>query len=73
MITLFSSNNYTTADYKWLAGVLNAGMSYCSCAVASDCKSCEHKNACADMSRFCRFVSSKADSGAARRGKRQAD
>lgn len=73
MITLFSSNSYTSADYKWLAAVLNTGMVYSSCSEAPDCPSCEHKNACGDMVRFYRFVSNKAESGVDRRGKRQAD
>lgn len=73
MITLHSANSYTAADYKWLADVLNAEVIYCSCNEATDCQSCAHKIACADMLRFYRFVSNKAESGADRRGKRQAD
>lgn len=73
MITLFSSNSYTSADYKWLAAVLNTVMVYSSCSEAPDCSSCEHKNACGDMVRFYHFVSNKAESGVYRRGKRQAD
>ena len=73
MITLFSSNSYTPADYKWLAAVLNTGMIYSSCSEVQDCSSCEHKNACGDMVRFYRFVSNKSESGVDRRGKRQAD
>lgn len=73
MITLLSANSYTAADYKWLADALNAGVIYCSCNEAHDCKLCAQKIACADMLRFHRFVSNKAESGADRRGKRQAD
>lgn len=73
MITLFSSNRYTPADYKWLAAVLNTGLIYSTCSEAPDCSSCEHKNACSDIVRFYRFVSNKSESGVNRRGKRQAD
>lgn len=73
MITLISSNSYTSADYKWLAAVINTGVVYSSCSEAPGCSSCEHKNACGDMVRFYRFVSNKAELGVDRRGKRQAD
>ena len=73
MITLFSSTSYTAEDYKWLADVLNAGMIYSPCTKAPECQSCEHKKACADIMRFYRFVSNKAEYGVDRRGKRQAD
>lgn len=73
MITLFSSNSYTPADYKWLAAVLNTGIINSTCSEAPDCSSCEHKTACGDMVRFYRFVSNKSESGAGHRGKRQAD
>lgn len=73
MITLFSSTSYTAEDYKWLRLVLQSGLDCCTCSEAPDCHSCEHKNACGDLERFLAFVSNKADSGAVRHGKRQAD
>lgn len=73
MITLFSSTSYTSADYKWLRGVLQTGLTHCTCSESPDCHSCEHKIACGDLERFYAFVSNKIDSGAERRGKRQAD
>ena len=73
MITLFSSTSYTAADYKWLRLVLQSGLAHCTCSEASNCHSCEHRNACGDLERFYAFVSNKADSGVYRHGKRQAD
>lgn len=73
MITLFSSTSYTAADYKWLKSVLQTGLASRTCSETPDCNTCEHRNACGDLVRFYHFVSNKADSGAGRSGKRQAD
>lgn len=73
MITLFSSNNYTEEDYKWLMRVMQTGLSHTFCGEDKQCQTCECKKACGDLARFYHFVCNKIDSGAERRGKRQAD
>lgn len=73
MITLFSSTSYTREDYKWLRHVLQTVLSLNYCDEDKQCQNCERKQACGDLARFYRFVSYKVDSGAERRGKRQAD
>lgn len=72
MITLYSSTNYTAEDYRYLFEALERGMFLCECG-ASDCQACGHRVACSDLMRFYRFVGKRVESGADRRGKRQAD
>lgn len=73
MITLFSSTSYTTEDYRYITAVLDSGLTETLCAGETECQSCAHKAACADITRFYRYVCNKALTCADRRGKRQAD
>lgn len=69
MITLYNSNTYTPEDFEFLLNTLDSGYTPCT---ADTCANCDHKMACADITRLYRYVSDKHNTGAGRRGKRQA-
>ena len=73
MITLFSSKSYTDEDYRYITAVLDSGLTEIFCGGETECQSCSHKSACADIARLYRYVCNKVLTGADHRGKRQAD